>query len=191
MTHIGRPASESRYCDSQVRVRSRSTSVRHECQCTTRENSVGDRVECRRGRRRGHRAEGGAPDDQQSGLRCVTSGCNLDVVLLRIELKIKEIETFYITIHMIYFILGGSSNLGSLGYAKRLNGTPGESLLFLFVPPLSHLNRCRLLAITRGLFLLKPYSTNLDTHDDALSRGVEPKTTEVSITTRLQLFRYH
>ena len=133
----------------------------------------------------------------------MTSGCNLDLVLLRIELKIKEIETFYITIHMIYFILGlfkfgilcsrtTRTGPGSpLGYPKRLNGTPGESLLFLFVPPLSHLNRCKLLAITRGIFLLKSYSTNLDTHDDAFSRGVEPKTTEVSITTRLQLFRYH
>ena len=131
------------------------------------------------------------------------SGFNLSIILLRIELEINEIEDFYITIHMIYFILGAlqiwdpmqshnSHGPGSpLGYAKRLNGTPGESLLFLFVPPLSHLNRCKLLAITRGLFLLKSYSTNLDTHDDALSRGVEPKITEVSITTRLQLFRYH
>ena len=49
-----------------------------------------------------------APSDQQLGiqfvtfflrLRCVTSGSNLDLVLLQIELKINEIEAFCITIH--------------------------------------------------------------------------------------------
>ena len=45
------------------------------------------------------------------GIRCVTSECNLDLDLLRIELKINEIETSYIIIHKIYFIFCELSNL--------------------------------------------------------------------------------
>ena len=46
------------------------------------------------------------------GIRCVTSECNLDLDLLRIELKINEIETSYIIIHKIYFIFLGGLNFG-------------------------------------------------------------------------------
>ena len=62
---------------------------------------VGDRVECRRGRR----AEGFASRTIDNREYDVTSGCNLDLILLRIELQINEIEASYITIHRytLYF----------------------------------------------------------------------------------------
>jgi len=61
---------------------------------------VGDRVE----RRRGRRAEGSASRTIDNQEYDVTSGCNLDHVLLRIGLQIKEIEASYIIIHKVYFI---------------------------------------------------------------------------------------
>ena len=37
----------------------------------------------------------------------MTSGCNLDLVLLWIELKINEIEASYLTMHKVYIIFKG------------------------------------------------------------------------------------
>ena len=42
----------------------------------------------------------------------MTSGCNLDLVLLRIGLQINEIEASYITIHKVYFIFWGPFKFG-------------------------------------------------------------------------------
>ena len=76
-THVWRPALASRHSDRQALVRSAST--RHECQC-----AIGDEVAI--------------------GIRCVTFGCHLDLVLLWIRLQINKIKASYITIHKVYFI---------------------------------------------------------------------------------------
>ena len=44
--------------------------------------------------------------------------------LLRIELKINEIEASYSTIHKVYFIFYGPSNLGARRTTRRGPGTP-------------------------------------------------------------------
>ena len=76
-THVWRPALASRHSDRQALVR--SASARHECQY-----AIGDEVAI--------------------GIRCVTFGCHLDLILLWIRLQINKIKASYITIHKVYFI---------------------------------------------------------------------------------------
>jgi len=97
-THVWRPASVSQHRDGDRQTR---VSVRDKRQSGVGiAFGVGDQVECRRGRR----AEGRASGDRQSEIQRVTSGCNLDLVSLRIRLQISKIEASYITIHKVYFI---------------------------------------------------------------------------------------
>ena len=107
MTHVWQLASGSRHRDGDRQVRVHSVSARHECQCTIRDEAesvlplvsmielsattVAER-------------KGWALGDRQSEIRCVTFGCNLDIVFLWIRLQISEIKASYITIHKIYFI---------------------------------------------------------------------------------------
>jgi len=117
MTHVWQLASRSRHRDGDRQVQVHSVSVRHECQCT-----IGDEAESvlplvsmiELSATTVAEGKGWALGDRQSEIRCVTFGCNLDIVFLWIRLQISEIKApilLYIR-YTLYF--GIPLNLGVL-----------------------------------------------------------------------------